>query len=388
MTDGFNYGGEIAERDIHYKLWPTEGNMVALIDADLLPYQIGYAVAAHYSLSYTQALYLVEEGHAKSLKDTPQYEDAWEMLCKELNAWITAAGCDAAKLFMTDSAKNFRLDIAFTEDYKGQRNPDKPPYFYELKEDVQRLLGAIMSDGEEADDLISIAVYDAAAELGVEVGSPEHREFGNTVVCSSDKDSGITGGWHYDPRKQVKRFNDKLGELWPKTKVNEVNDYEHWPLVGGEPVNPKVHPGPYDTWLRGAKAGQQKTKRVCVGRKESVSVTDLKGCGLKFFYAQIIMGDDADNYSGLKGKGPSYAYELLDKCNSEKELYYAVLNAYKEYYGPGTHPALNFRGGTMQLTAYQRMLEQGRLAWMQTKKGDLWRASSHCPMGSDTAWNE
>ncbi|AWD90651.1 exonuclease-like protein [Pseudomonas phage Nerthus] len=388
MSDGFNYGGEIAERDIHFKLWPTSGNRTALVDADLLPYQIGYAVAAHYALSYTQACYLVDEGHAATLRDTPQYADAWEMLCKELNAWITAAGCDSALLFVTDSAKNFRLDIAFTEDYKGQRNPDKPPYFYELKEDVVKLLGAIVSDGEEADDLISIAVYDAAKVLGVDVGSPEHREFCTTVVCSSDKDSCITGGLHYDPRKQVLRFIDKLGVLEPKTKLNEVNDYAQWPLVKGEPVNPAMHQGPYDTWSRGAKAGEVKTKRVLLGRKESVSIVDLKGTGLKFFYAQLLIGDDADNYSGIPGKGPTYAYDLLDKCQSEKELYTAVLGAYKEHYGTGTHLATNFRGGRKHLTAYQRMLEQGRLAWMQTFKGDIWRASSTLPKGSDPEWNE
>uniref|UniRef100_A0AAU6W0B1 Exonuclease-like protein n=1 Tax=Pseudomonas phage Ulitu01 TaxID=3138550 RepID=A0AAU6W0B1_9CAUD len=388
MSDGFNYGGEIAERDVHFKLWPTTGNRTALVDADLLPYQIGYAVAAHYSLGYTQAVYLVDEGHVATLRDTPQYADAWEMLCKELNAWVTAAGCDSALLFLTDSAKNFRLDIAFTEDYKGQRNPDKPPFFYELKADVLNLLGAIVSDGEEADDLISIAVYDAANELGVVPGSPEHREFCTTVVCSSDKDSCITGGLHYDPRTRVLRFIDKFGALEPKTKLKEVNDYATWPLVKGEPVNPEMHPGPYDTWARGAKAGVVKTKRVLLGRKESASIVDLKGTGLKFFYAQLLMGDDADNYSGIPGKGPTFAYDLLDKCRTEKELYYAVLNAYKEHYGSGTHLAQNFRGGSMELTAYQRMLEQGRLAWMQTRKGEIWRASSNCPSGVDQAWNE
>lgn len=388
MTDGFNYGGDIAEHDVHFKLWPTHGAMTALVDADLLPYQIGYAIAAHYSLSYTQAVFSVEQGFYTQLRDTPQYAEAWEMLCKELNAWVTAAGCDSAKLFVTDSAKNFRLAIAFTEDYKGQRNPDKPPYFYELKADLIEKLGAVVSDGEEADDLISIGVWDAARELGVVPGSPEHRTFCNTVVCSSDKDSCITGGWHYDPRKQVKRFIDTLGTLEPKTKINEVNDYQQWPLVDGEPVNPNLHHGPYDMWSRGAKAGQLKTKRVLVGRKESVSITDLKGTGLKFFYAQLLIGDDADNYSGIPGKGPTYAFDLLDKCTSHKELYETVLGAYKAHYGSGTHTAHNFRGGSMQMTAYQRMLEQGRLAWMQTDKGELWRANSSCPSGEDIAWNE
>lgn len=387
MSDGFNYGGDIAEIDEHFKVWPTEGMMTAAVDADLLPYRIGHIIAAHYGLMAVQAEFLVSEGVHAQLRDTPQYAEAFEMLCKELNTWVTSAGCDAAVLFVTNSESNFRLDIAFTEDYKGQRNPDKPPFFYELKADLVSRLGAVVSDGEEADDLMSIFVHSKAAELGIAPGSPEHRSFCNTVVISTDKDSTITGGLHYDPGKMVKRFIDKFGTLEPKYKLKEVNDYEQWPLVSGEPVNPKLHSGPYDMWMKGAKAGQIKTKRVLLGRKEVASIDDLKGSGLKFFYAQLIMGDAADNYKGIPGRGCTYAYELLDGCKNEAELYYAVLGAYKAHYGEGKHLATNFRGGSMELTAYQRMLEQGRLAWMQTKKGELWRSQHHCPTGVDEQWN-
>lgn len=398
MSDGFNYGGDIAEIDEHFKVWPTDGNMTAVVDADLLPYRIGHIVAAHYPLMIVQAEFLVSEGQFPTLRDTPQYAEAWEMLCKELNAWIVAAGCDAAVLFVTNSDTNFRLDIAFTEDYKGQRNPDKPPFFYEMKADLVSRLGAIVSDGEEADDLMSIFVYTKAAELGIEPGSNEHRSFCNTVVISTDKDSTITGGLHLDPGKNVKRFIDKFGTLEPKYKLKEINDYEQWPLVAGQPVNPKLcerttygmlrYEGvPCDYWTRGAKQGELKTKRVLLGKKEVASIDDLKGSGVKFFYAQLIMGDAADNYKGIPGRGCTYAYELLEKCKNEAELYHAVLGAYKAHYGEGKHLATNFRGGTMELTAYQRMLEQGRLAWMQTKKGEIWRAKSHCPSGVDPLWN-
>ncbi|AWD90605.1 exonuclease-like protein [Pseudomonas phage Njord] len=397
MSDGFNYGGEVAEIDSHFKVWPTDGNMTGAVDADLLPYRIGHIIAAHYSLSYTQAEFAVNEGHYPSLRDTPQYAEAWEMLCKELNSWVTGAGCDAAVLFVTNSASNFRLDIAFTEDYKGQRNPEKPPYFYELKEDLVTRLGAIVSDGEEADDLMSIFVYDKAKELGVHPGTPEHREFCNTVVISTDKDSTITGGLHFDPVKMVKRFIDKFGTLEPKYKIKEVNDYATWPLFNGEPVDPATCTVQGKLWYkggvvcdqfgRGAKVGLPKTKRMLLGRKESASIDDLKGSGLKFFYAQIIMGDSADNYNGIPGKGCTFAFNLLDGCKTEEELYKAVLGAYKDHYGTGKHLALNYRGTQQELTAYQRMLEQGRLAWMQTYKGEIWRSTSTCPTGVDASWN-
>ena len=397
MSDGFNYGGEIAEVEQHFKVWPKFGNKIAVVDADLLPYQIGYSIAAHYALMYTQAVFSVEQGYFKELRETPQYEEAFQMMCKELNSWVVSAGCDSAVLFCTNSASNYRLDLAFTEDYKGQRTTEKPPFFEELKFDLVNRLGAYMSDGNEADDEISIFIHTQAREQGCEAGDEFHREVCNTVCCSSDKDSTITGGWHYDPRKGVLRFHDRLGALEPKTKVKEVNDYLKFPLFNGEPVHPdlcKKDGELYyldgkvcDHFARGKNAGQPKTKRMTVGKRQSVSIEDLKGYGLKFFYAQLIMGDNADNYSGLSGRGATYAYELLDKCKSEEELYMAVLGAYRETYGTGKHLVKNFRGGSAMLTAYQRMLEQGRLAWMQTERGEIWRSKHYCPTGVEDVWN-
>jgi len=56
----------------------------------------------------------------------------------------------------------------------------------------------------------------------------------------------------------------------------------------------------------------------------------ILGGGLKFFYAQMLMGDAADNIPGLKGVGPMKALALLDKLDTEEEMLYTVRKAYEE----------------------------------------------------------
>ncbi|CAM0029974.1 exonuclease [Vibrio phage D529] len=356
MSEYFDYGGKVAEPENNFKLWATEGNKTALIDADLLPYRVGYMIDPTKEL---MAKELVADGICSCIEDTPQFEAAFDQLCSSLNKWVKAAKCDSAILFATDSNSNYRLDLAYTEDYKGQRTDEKPPFFCELKNAMVERLGCRMSNGNEADDDLSITAMMMAESLGLEVGTPMHKELCPTVTCSSDKDSSITPTWHYNPDTGKLKFTSVLGTLEPKYKNAMVNHYEY------------IGTGQFYT--RGANAGKQKTKRVLVGKKPSEAITKLGGSGLKFFYAQLIMGDTADNYSGLPNRGMTYAYNLLDSCKSERELYMAVLGAYKEVYGTGLHRCENFRGGYAMLTAYDRMLEQGRMAWMQQKPNQIWR---------------
>ncbi|AHN84691.1 5'-3'exonuclease (endogenous virus) [Gutovirus Vc1] len=378
--EGFDYGGGIAEKEDNFILWSTTGSRTCLVDADLLPYRVGFTIN---ETSYLAAKALVADGTCKDIKDTPQFESAFDQLCATLNKWVRDTKCDSAILYSTKSDSNFRLDIAYTDCYKGQRTAEKPPFFQELKDAMTDALGCELADGIEADDKLSIEASRRTKLLGVVAGSLQHKEFCDCVIASSDKDSAITPCWNYNPDTRKLQWVTKMGELLPKYKNAMVKDYA---IVGT---------GVF--WKRGEKAGQEKTKRVCIGEKPSSAIEKLKGSGLKFFYAQIIMGDMADNYKGLKGKGMTAAYELLNNCKTEKELYLATLAAYKEVYGTGKHWCPHYKGTQSYydehvehkgcepedwefwkgkgawLTAYDRMLEQGRLAWMMTYEGDIWR---------------
>lgn len=381
----FDYGGEVAEKECNFILWPKEGGRTALIDADLLPYRVGFITD---ELEYQEALSLVESGDYKSIKDTPQFEKAFDTLCMILNSWVRKAGCKSAILYSTKSDENFRLDIAYSSPYKGQRvTSSKPPFFEELKEEMTTRLGCFLAEGNEADDWLSIEAWRRFKEnlepQGVIAGSKEHQEFCDCVIVSNDKDSTITPVYNLNPDTMVLQWVDQIGKLEPKFKDAMIKSYE-------------VR-GTGEFWTRGDKKGQEKTKRVCVGEEPSKSIEKLRGSGLMFFYSQIITGDSADNYKGLKGKGNTVAYELLSSCKTEKDLYITTLKLYKEVYGNGEIWRPNYKGtkdyyelcmeskgrppedwdfwkgkGAF-LNAYDLMLEQGRLAWMQTYEGEIWR---------------
>lgn len=331
----FDFGAELAEEQSSVKLWPTEGNKVALVDADLIPHIVCYAVDG---IMQARAEQRVREGECATLSDTPEFDRVKEKMCQVYNDWVRRSGCDAAIPYLTRSDTNFRNGIAFTKKYKGQR-PPKPFFFAELKQFFLDHLGGVMSEIDEADDLISIAAWDRLRALeaaGVTIGSPRHKEFSDFVIVSSDKDSRITPGEHYDPEQRRHTFGDYLGDLEPQ-------------------------------W------------------KDDGKLKKLRGYGQKFFYAQLITGDATDNYPGIPRKGEVAAYEALAGCKTEEEMFKAVLGMYKEKYGDA-HIAINYRGGSATLRAVDMMHEQGRLAHMSRFSGDVWRKDK-CPVldGEDTS---
>lgn len=83
----------------------------------------------------------------------------------------------------------------------------------------------------------------------------------------------------------------------------------------------------------------------------------LIGGGLRWFYAQCLMGDRVDNIKGIPRCGDAKAYKLLKDCTNERELYEATLEAYKAYY-------------VDEKVAYDTMYETARLVWMVRELDD------------------
>lgn len=338
----FDFGEEIQTGGGNLIVWPKDGSKVALIDGDLLPYIVGYTVNP---ARVMKAQLQVNVGTASSIMDSWYFQDAADHMNWLINSWVRGAECDAARIYITDSSSNYRLGIAFTKPYKGQRKSEKPPFFYELRQYLLDTHGAILAQGCEADDLICIEMTADLKRIQQEgkvlPGSPEHRAFAERVCVTIDKDLRIVPGWHHHPKTQHELastvFVDELG--WLEPSYNKLDQ-----------------------------------------------IKKLKGAGLKFFYSQILIGDSADNYGGLFRCGPARAYELLSRCKTEAGLYYAVLNEYKRKY-PNGQAVRNYRGGVMHLTAYQMMLEQGRLAWMQREPGQVWRPAAYLPHGESGEWN-
>lgn len=211
--------------------------------------------------------------------------------------------CDAVwaneppRLYLTGKG-NFRDEIATLKPYKGTRKTEKPFHFKNLTAYILSHYDVVVAEGMEADDLMCI---DQTISL--------RKGLFDTVICTRDKDLRQCPGMHFGWE-----CGNQAG--FPFSKVDELG------------------------WVK-------EHRKVDKEGREYVS--KLSGVGLKFFYAQLLMGDTVDNIPGLPGCGPAKAYEGVATASSEEELHDKAYQLYYERYGED---------------AKERMLEQGRLCWM------------------------
>lgn len=240
-----------------------------------------------------------ELGAVAQTKETHFGVDVWvpksrKFVVQLVDDWIEKimenTGSDSYECFLSGST-NFRTDIAVTNVYKGQRHADKPIHWSTVGEILRDQYDAYTVHGAEADDVLSIFARQ----------DPE-----NVVIASRDKDLRIVPCWHY---------SWKCGESQPEIPVHKV-DTLGW-----------VEAKPY------ASGGYK-----------------LIGCGLRFFYGQVLCGDSVDNYKGCPGAGPQKAVNALAGCNTESEMYEATLRLYTAKLGPEEGLRL--------------LIENARLAWL------------------------
>lgn len=104
--------------------------------------------------------------------------------------------------YFLSGSNNFRYNVASRVPYKGNRLPESRPLHYTaIRQYLEEHWNPSISDGCEADDEISIAAEQAAAQ---------HKD---TCVVSIDKDLDQIGGWHYNPNKKVFYQQDRDSAL-------------------------------------------------------------------------------------------------------------------------------------------------------------------------------
>lgn len=147
----------------------------ALLDADIFVYRVG-AVTNDATEQY--ALKSVDNFMDNLiLFDLEEDEDCWE-------------------LYLTDSKSNFRIDVAVTAPYKGNRkNTEKPKHFDAIRQHLIESWDAQLMVGIEADDMLAIR----ATELGED----------NAVIVSLDKDLDQVVGWHHNFQKHERYYIDQ-----------------------------------------------------------------------------------------------------------------------------------------------------------------------------------
>lgn len=221
--------------------------MLALIDADIVCYRIGFAS-----------------------------EDVSDKIClarcaEFMEELVMKPWVGDYQGYLTGS-DNFRKEIAVTAPYKGNRTQDKPKHYDLIREYLEKAWGCEVVQGQEADDAIGIRAY-------------EFEDIEDYVIMSIDKDLDMLRGWHYN---------------FIKDKKYLIDDQQ----------------------------------------------------AIKHFYTQILTGDRVDNIVGLKGVGPKKAEKILQDCDTEEDMYKAVLEAYDN--------------------DKERVLENGQLLWIRRKENQIW----------------
>lgn len=177
--------------------------------------------------------------------------------------------CTEPPILYLTGKKNFRYEIAKRTAYK-ERASNKPWHFKNITAYMNGVYDVRLTEGLEADDLMSIE---------------QTRRPGETIICTRDKDLRSVPGWHYG-----------------------------WEL-GNQPSF-----GPCEVEGFGSI-------RLSNDRKS------IKGEGLLFFYSQCLTGDRVDSIPGLGGCGPVKAFETLKDTKTPDEAFKAVLEAYRDVHG-------------------------------------------------------
>lgn len=139
-----------------------------LVDADYLIYAIGFTC----------------EDASESTAKNRLVETLENLVYVHLKA-------DSYEAFLTGKG-NFRYDIAKTVPYKGNRkDAAKPPYYQELRDHMVKRLGAVVVEGQEADDEVAIRMT---------------KEPDTYTLVGVDKDLLQIPGWHFNPSKDLEQY--------------------------------------------------------------------------------------------------------------------------------------------------------------------------------------
>ncbi len=123
----FDYGAKLATNSLeNMRVYPPTGKKTYLLDADYIPYNVGFNSDIQEYLKFKNS----EEPFNSQV-----WIDKQVHALQMLNKAVHLSGCDSVLVYLTEGKNNFRNEVAYTEPYKGKRDgDDKPPFFEEIKE--------------------------------------------------------------------------------------------------------------------------------------------------------------------------------------------------------------------------------------------------------------
>ncbi len=225
---------------------------------------------------------------------------------------------------------NFRDTVATLQRYKGNRYDTNGKRI--TKQPTWLSLVRLHLENEWGCKMCEGQEADDA--LSIHQNTTEHE----TVISSIDKDLLINSGLHHDMTS---------GEMFKSEGFGEI-------------------------WMKGSQC---------------------KGHGLKFFCAQLLMGDSADWIKGLPkvtpwmkkeygiarlgGCGPKSAFLIIDPCKTYDEAIQEVKRCYIDFWTTNEYKHWRtgkpFKAGMN--TAMKQLNEQGNLLWMRQETDRGWTPS-------------
>lgn len=181
-----------------------------LIDYDILKYRYGFAAQKK-----------LEDG---TLEIEPE-QKVIDALQYGIRRMLQMSGCDEYVGYLSGPT-NFRYDI--DPEYKANRKDAEKPFHYEnIHNYLVEVHGAIVTDGDEADDAIA-RHYESAPE-------------GTYIIASVDKDFKQISGLHYDIVKETLTYVDPFSaafHFWCQMLTGDrVDNVKGIPKIG--PVRAK-----------------------------------------------------------------------------------------------------------------------------------------------------
>lgn len=254
--------------------------------------------------------YMTSYDPTKTLEEMQHNTDA---MIERLRA---QSGSESVCIHLTakGSNKGNRFNIAVQREYQGNRkDKPKPKYLNVMREWLEEDRAAIMHHDLEADDGMTIN---------------QHADPDNSCIATKDKDLRMVPGLQID---------------WDS---GELNDSDEWGYLV-------------------LKEKKQKNKQI---------TKKVSGRGNKFFWAQLLMGDTADNIQGLPwcihdvtdGKprriGPMHTYSIINPMKNNREAWTVVQKLFKR---AGEHEEFkDYRDGSV-ISWKAALLSEMKLLWMR-----------------------
>lgn len=218
---------------------PSYDYTLALVDADVLRYEIGAIQTDHPFLA------------GNKIPANPEF--IYQRIEDRLRRIKEATSC--YNMFLVFSGQgNFRYEHATLEPYKGKRTGvEKPHHWITVDNYLKQHYDHIIINSREADDYLA----------------ERQRVDKNTIICTRDKDLLVTPGWHY-------RW--ACGENQPEVPPHYVTELEAWrnffyQMLIGDNTDNIIGCGERRPVIRG---GKEVMWRFGVGSKAAKKL--LSGC--------------------------------------------------------------------------------------------------------------